>query len=349
MKRRRLYEENRKIKRKRIRKIKLYLAGMAMAVFLLLIYIGVALVSLIIGTIEYQKADAGSQVIGEAVEDSYGVVGENEGVENNHFEQDGSTGNDSMEQDGSAENDFMGQAGNIEEDYVEQKNERENISKQVLQKLESFAAANGFSMEEYPIELMELLEKNPETEEFVLQYPLKKNTHTSVSLNGSLNAARVPLFLQWDSRWGYYEYGDKPMGLTGCGPTCLSMVALHLLQNPQITPVYIADFSQRNGFYVEGTGTAWALMTQGAKELGLDAEEVSLDEDLVMRHLRNGHPIICAMGRGDFTEQGHFIVFVGVKDGKIIVNDPNSRERSEKLWNFEDIKYQIKNMWAYSV
>ncbi len=225
------------------------------------------------------------------------------------------------------------------------KTEREIL----LEKLEVFALEHNFSVEEYSDEMIELLEKNPETEDFVFNYPLKKGTYSTEALEEYLYQTQIPLFLQWDSRWGYYTYGDKPMGVTGCGPTCLSMVALHLLQNPQMTPQYVAEFSACNGFYVEGTGTAWALMTQGAAELGLYAREVSLDESLVLRYLAQGKPIICAMGRGDFTENGHFIVFVETEDGKISVNDPNSRIRSEELWNFDDIKYQIKNMWVYSV
>ena len=219
----------------------------------------------------------------------------------------------------------------------------------ILEKLERFAEEHHFSVQAYPEEMIELLEKNPETEGFVLNYPLKKDTYQVVELTEALNQSEIPLFLQWDSRWGYYTYGGKVMGMTGCGPACLSMVALHLLQNPQLTPFYVAEFSQRNNFYVEGTGTAWSLMTQGAEELGLHAKEVSLDEDVVMRYLAQGRPIIAIMGKGDFTENGHFIVFVGIEEGKICVNDPNSRKRSEQLWCFEDIKDQIKNMWVYSV
>lgn len=233
------------------------------------------------------------------------------------------------------------------DEVTHQENDTESVRDRTMKKLEDFAERNQFSVEEYPIEMIELLEKNPETEEFVLNYPMKKGNYSTAILNEYLNNIQVPLFLQWDSKWGYYEYGDKPMGITGCGPTCLSMVALHLLQNPQMTPVYMADFAERNGFYVEGTGTAWALMTQGAAQLGLHAQEVSLDEELVLKYLQQGRPIICAMGPGVFTESGHFIVFVGTKDGKIIVNDPNSKVRSEQLWSFEDIKYQIKNMWVY--
>lgn len=58
-------------------------------------------------------------------------------------------------------------------------------------------------------------------------------------------------------------------------------------------------------------------------------------------------PIICIMGAGDFTDDGHFIVFTEMKDGKLVINDPNSRINSAKLWEFEDIKNQIHNMWAY--
>ena len=241
------------------------------------------------------------------------------------------------------ENMYDTNENNVIEDYVV-KTEQEIV----MEKIEAFALQHDFSVQEYTKEMIELLEKNPETEEFVLNYPLKKDSFDTKPLEEALNQPEIPLFLQWDSRWGYYSYGDKPMGMTGCGPTCLSMVVLQLLQNPQMTPRYVAEFSQRNGFYVDGTGTAWALMTQGAAELGLYAREVSLDEDLVMHYLAQGKPIICAMGPGDFTENGHFVVFVGIEDGKIRVNDPNSRIRSEKLWNFKEIKYQIKNMWVYS-
>lgn len=315
MKEYRLDEQNRRKRKKRMWRMKLSLTGMAIAVFLLIIYIIYSLISLIAKTIEYREADLGNQVVQDAPENPDNAQETSKDVHN------------------------------VQEQGDELLSDREII----MEKLETFALEHNFSVDEYPVEMMELLEKNPETEEFVLNYPLQKGNYSQDSLNTYLNDVQVPLFLQWDSRWGYYEYGDKPMGITGCGPTCLSMVALHLLQNPQMTPVYMADFAQQNGFYVEGTGTAWTFMSQGATELGLYAQEVSLDEELVLYHLSQGRPIICAMGPGDFTDQGHFIVFVGMKDGKIIVNDPNSKVRSGQLWNFEDIKYQIKNMWAYSV
>lgn len=227
----------------------------------------------------------------------------------------------------------------------------EEYSKQkvltIEEKMEKTAQENGFAIEEYPLELIELLEKNPETEEYVLNYPLKKGTYSDEDLPASDGTGNIPLLIQWDDRWGYYEYGGNVMGLAGCGPTSLSMVASYLLNDPSLTPIYMADYSTRNGHSIDGGGTAWSLMNEGARALGLNPKEVPLDEAQVKKHLENGRPIIVNVGEGIFTDNGHYMVFVGWEDEKIKINDPNRREYSERLWSFEEIKDQIKNMWVY--
>ena len=51
----------------------------------------------------------------------------------------------------------------------------------------------------------------------------------------------------------------------------------------------------------------------------------------------------------DSTTSGHFLVLTGVDDsGKILLKDPNSRIRTEKAWDVEDLMAQIRNLWAYS-
>lgn len=215
------------------------------------------------------------------------------------------------------------------------------------EKLEKTASENGFSVSEYPQDLIDLLERNPETEEFVLNYPLKKDTYSNENLAELNQTEGIPLLMQWDERWGYYQYSGNVLGLTGCGPTSLSMVASYLLNDPELTPIYMADYATRNGYSIEGSGTSWSFMSDGARSLGLNPQEVSLDENAVRKYLENGHPIICIMGEGIFTDGGHFIVFTGWEDGKIKINDPNRREFSERLWAFDEIKDQIKNMWVY--
>lgn len=161
------------------------------------------------------------------------------------------------------------------------------------------------------------------------------------------DAESVPVLFQWDERWANEEYAGNYFAFSGCGPTALSMVSIYLTGNPQLNPQVIADFAMKEGYCENGNGSTWTLMSEGAVKLGLSVEELSLEEDVIKSQLKQKHPIICIMGRGDFTDQGHFIVLAGMKDGKIIVNDPNSRERSEKLWTFEELKGQIRNLWAF--
>jgi len=304
-------------RKKRVRWMKKLLLAMAVVVLILLIYLIVMLVSLIGQSIEERlEAKRGDVVIQETGDAST---------------QDRVPGYDTELDGKSTEN----------QDLSDEEKARKKIS--------TFAKAHNCSLRDYPEELIESLVANSEKEEFVLNYPLKKDTYSRQSLTECLQQSSMPLLLQWDDRWGYYEYGNGVIGVLGCGPTSLSMVAIHLLQDAKLTPIYIADYAMQQGYYAEGVGTAWDLMTDGARRLGLKVQEVTLDENVVMRHLRKGRPIICAMGPGDFTTTGHFIVLVGVEDGKIRINDCNSRIRSEKLWEFEDFKYQIKNMWAYSV
>lgn len=200
-----------------------------------------------------------------------------------------------------------------------------------------------------PEELKELLENNPETEDFVKNYPNREKWEKEVRLTKEEQESQAPLFLQWDKRWGYFFYGDKMLAINGCGPTCLSMVLVGLKGDSSMNPKKVADYSAKNGYLTEDSGTQWSLMTDGAKDLGLAAEELALDENRMIAALETGHQIICSMRPGDFTTTGHFIVIYGREDGKFLVHDPNSRERSEKTWSYDEIEHQIKNLWKYGV
>lgn len=81
--------------------------------------------------------------------------------------------------------------------------------------------------EEYPDYLLETLDKYPETIDFVLHYPERKGKTVS-SEPEEYEEGKIPLFIQWDRRWGYASYGDSLIGVAGCGPVCLSMVAVGL-------------------------------------------------------------------------------------------------------------------------
>lgn len=202
--------------------------------------------------------------------------------------------------------------------------------------------------DEYTEELKNLLKKNPETIGFVKHYNEKKDDPPADSV-GTLKNGKIPLLLQWDERWGYGIYVDNMIAVNGCGPTAVAMVASGLTGDDSITPYRVAQSAAEQGYYEDGVGTSWQFMTEGVQQYGIYGEEMVLSENTVFSALENGQPIICSMGAGDFTTTGHFIVLTGVEDGKIIVNDPNSKEKSEKRWEYERLEPQINNLWVYDL
>ena len=211
--------------------------------------------------------------------------------------------------------------------------------------LSAFMLENNLSPADYPSELISLLNRNPDTAEFVYHYPLEKDLEFEQDLS-EYTTDTVPLFLQWDRRWGYREYGNGIAGLTACGPVCLSMVAYYLSEDTRYTPGYMMTFAEENGYCVPGDGTSWTLFSEGAVSLGFDVTEIPLDMDRIFENLEVGNPIVCAMGPGDFTSEGHFVVMVAVEDGFLRIHDPNSIANSSTLWDYGKLQSQIENLWV---
>ena len=203
-------------------------------------------------------------------------------------------------------------------------------------------------LEDYPEELLELAVRNPETVDFVAAYPREKDRAPAETVEEA-EQGTIPLLLQWDPRWGYAQYGDGPMALNGCGPTALSMVICGLTGDRTATPCAVAQYAQEMGYYVEGVGTSWELMSAGGARFGVAARELPLSQSVMENALAAGEPIICSVGPGDFTTSGHFIVLAGLEDGKFQVRDPNRRSTSEKLWDYDTLAGQITNLWAFSL
>lgn len=247
------------------------------------------------------------------------------------------------------ENDEYIPAGNIADTTPEITDFYYELYEGVPEEICIFAAKNDIPIESWPQELIEMLEKYPETLEFVLNYPYFKDQSFKIDNSYVDYQSSVPLFMQWDKRWGYTPYGDDMIGNAGCGPTCLSMVATYLLQDPTLDPKTMAYFSTVNGFCSPGDGSYWSLIYTGGAMLGLDVYEISSDEQSIIDSLKANSPIICLVGPGDFTYGGHFIVIADYVDGKFKINDPNSLINSEKLWEYDEFAEQIEVLWSCSV
>lgn len=207
---------------------------------------------------------------------------------------------------------------------------------------DAYAALNR---KQYPQELQELLELNEETLDYVTGYPDRDSyIGQPIDLADDFTAGEVPLLMQWDRRWGYDMYGSSMIGLSGCGPLCLTMAYLYFTEDTEMTPREMAEYAQDNGYHTSA-GTSWDLWTEGAEKLGLRGREAALDERSMQAVLDSGGLIVCSMRPGDFTTTGHFILIRGYDENGFFVNDPNRRSNSERQWDFDTLRYQIKNLW----
>lgn len=225
-------------------------------------------------------------------------------------------------------------------------------SQELLESLEAMASQDVRvrevidNCESYPTDLLKMLSRNEDMLDFVLGYPENKGLVLADDI-GDVEKGTVPLLLQYDPRWGYGAYGSSTVAVSGCGPACLAMVAAGLTGDNSVTPYDVARYANAHGYYVPGAGTAWTLMSKGSAHFGVIGQELPLVESIMERELAEGRPIICSVGPGDFTTTGHFIVLTGVEDGQFTVNDPNSPQRSEMLWDYETLEPQISNLWSF--
>lgn len=220
---------------------------------------------------------------------------------------------------------------------------KEETAEERLKRVGDEAKASG-----YPEGVIELLSKNPETVDFVEAYPEKKDNEPAKEIS-ELQEGKIPHMLQWDERWGYAPYGTSIVAVSGCGPTCLSMVISGLTGDKTLTPAKMAEYGTEHHYINEDNDTYWIFMSEASSEWGITSREKMLDEEQLKNELLAGHPVICSVGPGDFTQIGHFIVLVGWEDDKVIVHDPFSIKNTEKRWVYEDFKDQIKSMWTYSM
>lgn len=145
---------------------------------------------------------------------------------------------------------------------------------------------------QYPKQLKDLALKNEEALEFVYDYPAEHVKEHTIDLTEEASMDSVPLFVQWDKRWGYEKYSGNFFAASGCGPTTLSMVVVYLTHNREASPIAVAKYSKEAGYSVDGSGSSWTLISEGCRHYGVKAKTVALDESRMKAELDEGHPIV---------------------------------------------------------
>lgn len=153
---------------------------------------------------------------------------------------------------------------------------------------------------------------------------------------------------QGDARWRDYLYGGSdPMHTYGCGPTVAAMLINSFSpQQAAVIPVDLADWSAAHGHYAPSGGSYRSLIPDAMSSYGLNVASVK-DRSAanVSSLLSSGHVLVALMGRGTFTQSGHFIIITQIADNNMVsIADPNSMEHSEMQWDLNLILNELKKV-----
>jgi len=171
------------------------------------------------------------------------------------------------------------------------------------------------------------------------------------TLNIHENGMEIPHMLQYDPQWGQERYGDGNIAQNGCAILSMAMIESYF-SGQGILPTSIANWSDHNGYYYNGQGTAWSFFPSYSRKIGLNCTNLGKSTQQIIKALEDGKPVIASMGPGTFTKGGHFIVLRGItKNGKILVNDPNDNYNTKKFYekefNLNLIFSEAKNFWSF--
>ena len=161
-----------------------------------------------------------------------------------------------------------------------------------------------------------------------------------------LSSAMGPItyYNQNDARWYDHLYGKQDvLSIYGCGPTTLASLVSSFF-DPQMTPDKMADWAYENGYWASKNGSYHTIISEGLSSLGFQVKGLSTpSKETITSSLKSGHILVALMGKGHFTEEGHFILILDVdNDGTLHIADVNSYENTKKTWKISTILNELK-------
>lgn len=165
-------------------------------------------------------------------------------------------------------------------------------------------------------------------------------------------------YLQTDPRWKNNDYsapGEKTnIGRSGCGPSCAAML-IETLTGKTFTPADACSWALKRGYKAANQGTYYSYFVPQFKAYGIVCERLntvnlygnktSPVHAKAFDLLKKGYYLIACMGKGLWTSSGHYIV-VWWEDGKVRINDPNSKATNRMNGDLNTFKSQVKYYWA---
>ncbi len=150
---------------------------------------------------------------------------------------------------------------------------------------------------------------------------------------------------QGDSRWSDYLYGDTdPISQYGCGPTVAAML-INAFTEYTVIPPNLADWAAINGYHSPHNGSRHGIIPGTLSAYGLHVESAAgADYDTAAELLRSGHVLVALMGKGTFSNDGHFIIITNIlENGNVHIADCYNFENTKMEWDLNLLLSELKH------
>lgn len=167
--------------------------------------------------------------------------------------------------------------------------------------------------------------------------------HKALEYSDAAEQGTFPFVYTWDTRWGYVEFANSLMGVTGSGPCALFMARAGLLGTADMQPATIAEKISEAEGTDETLGTSATYFEAHAQDFGLSIKEYTVSSDNIYLALTEGTrtAVLIQLKEQFSSPYAHWALLTGPnEDGSITLHDPLSEQASTHSWALGTIAAQ---------
>lgn len=167
--------------------------------------------------------------------------------------------------------------------------------------------------------------------------------------NDIIKASKGFYISQNNDKFENIPYGSSNLKSSGCGPISLTM-ALNYVNDTELVKLEdVLKWAEENDMYEVNAGTRWSLVRNFPPTVSASSKEMYISNiEQFATSIQEGEVLVTSMQKGQFTDNGHFIVITEIKDGKVSVLDPASICRSLKEWDIETV-FEESNKYFWKI